>query len=86
MGKNNATSLTKLRQPIRRYNKDFEKAINDFKVNPGSYPKVALTVEVVVVEDMIAVGDEENTDITEEEHKKCVQNIINGNVKLIKII
>ena len=47
----------------------------------------------VVVEDMEAGGDEENAnadedeendDLTEEEHKKSMQNIIKGNVKLDK--
>lgn len=37
--KNNATSLTKLRQRIRRYNKDYEKEIADFKANPDNYPE-----------------------------------------------
>jgi len=35
--KNNATSLTKLRQRIRRYNKDFEAEIAEFKANPLNY-------------------------------------------------
>lgn len=37
--KNNATSLTKLRQRIRRYNKDYETEISDFKANPQNYPE-----------------------------------------------
>jgi len=37
--KNNATSLTKLRQRIRRYNKDYEPQIADFKANPENYPE-----------------------------------------------
>lgn len=35
--KNNATSLTKLRQRIRRYNKDYETEIADFRANPLNY-------------------------------------------------
>lgn len=35
--KNNATSLTKLRQRIRRYNKDYETEIAEFKANPLAY-------------------------------------------------
>jgi translation initiation factor 3 subunit C len=37
--KNNATSLTKLRQRIKKYNKEFETEINDFKINPDNYPE-----------------------------------------------
>ena len=37
--KNNSTALTKLRQRIRKYNKDFEKEIADFKANPQNYPE-----------------------------------------------
>ena len=55
--KNNATSLTKLRQRIRRYNKDYEKEINDFKVNPGSYPE----------EEKIAVKESDAEEKSDEE-------------------
>jgi translation initiation factor 3 subunit C len=43
--KNNATSLTKLRQRIRRYNKDYETEIADFKENPDNYPEEEKIVE-----------------------------------------
>lgn len=37
--KHNSTSLSKLRQRIKKYNKEFETEINDFKANPDSYPE-----------------------------------------------
>lgn len=36
MNKNNSKSLTTLRQKLRKYNKDFEQEINDYRENPDS--------------------------------------------------
>lgn len=37
--KNNSGALSKLRQRIRKYNKDFEKEIADFRENPDQFPE-----------------------------------------------
>lgn len=37
--KNNSAALSKLRQRIRKYNKDFEKEIGEFRANPDDYPE-----------------------------------------------
>ena len=37
--KNNSTALTKLRQRTKKYLKDFETELEDFKKNPDSYPE-----------------------------------------------
>lgn len=37
--KNNSSALSKLRQRIRKYNKDYEKEIGEFKANPELFPE-----------------------------------------------
>lgn len=37
MNKNNSKSLTTLRQKLRKYNKDFEQELNDYKENPDDF-------------------------------------------------
>lgn len=37
--KNNSTALSKLRQRIRKYNKDFENEIANFRAHPELYPE-----------------------------------------------
>jgi len=37
--KNNSTALSKLRQRIRKYNKDYEKEIGEFRANPELFPE-----------------------------------------------
>ncbi len=37
--KNNSSALSKLRQRLKKYNKDFEKELLDFKNNPHNYPE-----------------------------------------------
>ena len=37
MNKNNSKSLTTLRQKLRKYNKDFEQEINDYRENPDAF-------------------------------------------------
>lgn len=54
--KSNSTALTKLRQRIRKYNKDFEKEISDYRANPDNYPE----------EEKISKTDSEESDSEEE--------------------
>lgn len=58
--KNNATSLTKLRQRIRRYNKDYEKEIADFKANPDNYPEEEKILETKESESEKSAGESES--------------------------
>lgn len=54
--KSNSTALTKLRQRIRKLNKDYEKEISDYKSNPDSYPE----------EEKIAKSESEESESEEE--------------------
>jgi len=56
--KNNSAALTKLRQRIKKYNKEFEKEIEDFKANPQNYPEE---------EKIVSVKDSESEEKSDEE-------------------
>lgn len=64
--KNNSGALSKLRQRIRKYNKDFETEIADFKTNPENYPeeeKIVSTGKTAADSD----GDGSSSDSSDEE-------------------
>ena len=56
-----------MRQRIRKYNKEFEKEINDFKAHPENY---AEEEKVMVVDESPESGDEESEESSEESEEE----------------
>lgn len=74
VSKNNATSLTKLRQRVRRYNKEFEKEIADFKLNPLNYPEEEKLASVKDSESEAGSNDESSSDDSSSDDDESEDN------------